>query len=111
MQLTLWAKRKEQEYEGRSDHFRRLWLDYDEVLRLAKEHKPKLILAGEVVCVDDAEAERLVKLGVAAEAELDAETKAIVEQADADSNDVETQEEASEAEEKPGRKGRKTAAE
>ena len=66
----------------------------------------KLILAGEVVCV-----ERLVKLGVAAEAELDAETKAIVEQADADSNDVETQEEASEAEEKPGRKGRKTAAE
>lgn len=55
----------------------------------------KLILAGEVVCVDDAEAERLVKLGVAAEAELDAET----------------QEEASEAEEKPGRKGRKTAAE
>ena len=64
-----------------------------------------------VVCVDDAEAERLVKLGVAAEAELDAETKAIVEQADADSNDVETQEEASEAEEKPGRKGRKTAAE
>ena len=40
----------------------------------------KLILAGEVVCVDDAEAERLVKLGVAAEAELDAETKAIVEQ-------------------------------
>lgn len=37
--------------------------------------------------------------------------KAIVEQADADSNDVETQEEASEAEEKPGRKGRKTAAE
>lgn len=64
----------------------------------------KLILAGEVVCVDDAEAERLVKLGVAAEAELDAETKAIVEQADADSNDVETQEEASEAEEKPGRK-------
>ena len=61
----------------------------------------KLILAGEVVCVDDAEAERLVKLGVAAEAELDAETKAIVEQADADSNDVETQEEASEAEEKP----------
>ena len=76
MQLTLWAKRKEQEYEGRSDHFR-----------------------------------RLVKLGVAAEAELDAETKAIVEQADADSNDVETQEEASEAEEKPGRKGRKTAAE
>ena len=70
----------------------------------------KLILAGEVVCVD-AEAERLVKLGVAAEAELDAETKAIVEQADADSNDVETQEEASEAEEKPGRKGRKTAAE
>ena len=41
----------------------------------------KLILAGEVVCVDDAEAERLVKLGVAAEAELDAETKAIVEQA------------------------------
>ena len=32
----------------------------------------KLILAGEVVCVDDAEAERLVKLGVAAEAELDA---------------------------------------
>lgn len=53
----------------------------------------KLILAGEVVCVDDAEAERLVKLGVAAEAELDAETKAIVEQADADSNDVETQEE------------------
>ena len=71
----------------------------------------KLILAGEVVCVDDAEAERLVKLGVAAEAELDAETKAIVEQADADSNDVETQEEASEAEEKPGRKGRKTAAE
>lgn len=59
----------------------------------------KLILAGEVVCVDDAEAE------------LDAETKAIVEQADADSNDVETQEEASEAEEKPGRKGRKTAAE
>ena len=69
----------------------------------------KLILAGEVVCVDDAEAERLVKLGVAAE--VDAETKAIVEQADADSNDVETQEEASEAEEKPGRKGRKTAAE
>ena len=67
----------------------------------------KLILAGEVVCVDDAEAERLVKLGVAAEAE----PKAIVEQADADSNDVETQEEASEAEEKPGRKGRKTAAE
>ena len=63
----------------------------------------KLILAGEVVCVDDAEAERLVKLGVAAEAELDAETKAIVEQADADSNDVETQEEASEAEEKPER--------
>lgn len=55
----------------------------------------KLILAGEVVCVDDAEAERLVKLGVAAEAELDAET----------------QEEASKAEEKPGRKGRKTAAE
>ena len=55
----------------------------------------KLILAGEV----------------AAEAELDAETKAIVEQADADSNDVETQEEASKAEEKPGRKGRKTAAE
>ena len=51
-----------------------------------------------------------MKLGVAAEAELDAETKAIVEQADADSNDVETQEEASEAEEKPGRKGRKTAA-
>jgi len=37
--------------------------------------------------------------------------KGIVEQADADSNDVETQEEASEAEEKPGRKGRKTAAE
>lgn len=26
MQLTLWAKRKEREYEGRSDHFRRLWL-------------------------------------------------------------------------------------
>lgn len=78
----------------------------------AKDGAPtKLILAGEVVCVDDAEAERLVKLGVAAEAELDAETKAIVEQADADSNDVETQEEASEAEEKPGRKGRKTAAE
>ena len=71
----------------------------------------KLILAGEVVCVDDAEAERLVKLGVAAEAELDAETKAIVEQADADSNDVETQEEASEAEKKPGRKDRRTAAE
>ena len=60
----------------------------------------KLILAGEVVCVDDAEAERLVKLGVAAEAELDAETKAIVEQADADSNDVETQEEASKARQK-----------
>ena len=52
-----------------------------------------------------------MKLGVAAEAELDAETKAIVEQADADSNDVETQEEESEAEEKPGRKGRKAAAE
>lgn len=105
MQLTLWAKRKEQEYEGRSDHFRRLWLPGESWCTT------KLILAGEVVCVDDAEAERLVKLGVAAEAELDAETKAIVEQADADSNDVETQEEASEAEEKPGRKGRKTAAE
>ena len=77
-----------------------------------KVHAPaKLIMAGEFVCLDDAEADRLVKLGVAAEAELDAETKAIVEQADADSNDVETQEEASEAEEKPGRKGRKTAAE
>ena len=68
----------------------------------------KLILAGEVVCVDDAEAERLVKLGVAAEAELDAETKAIVEQAEI--AEVKASEHA-EAEEKPGRKGRKTAAE
>lgn len=71
----------------------------------------KLILAGEIVCVDDVEAERLVNLGIAAEAELDTETKAIVEQADADGEDVETQEETPEAEEKPGRKSRKTAAE
>ncbi len=71
----------------------------------------KLVLAGEVICVDDAEAERLVKLSVAAEAELDAETKAIVEQADADGEDVEATEETSKAEEKPGRKGRKTVAE
>lgn len=69
----------------------------------------KLILAGEVVCVDDAEAERLVKLGVAAEAELDAETKAIVEQADADSNEPEPHPAA--ADKTPRRKARKTSAE
>ena len=76
-----------------------------------KVHAPaKLIMAGEFVCLDDAEADRLVQQGVAVYGEPDEETREIVEQADADSNEPELQPAA--AEEKPTRrKVRKTAAE
>lgn len=49
----------------------------------------KLILAGEFVCLDDAEADRLVQQGVAVYGEPDEETREIVEQADADGNEPE----------------------
>lgn len=69
----------------------------------------KLILAGEVVCVDDAEADRLVRQGVAVYGEPDEETREIVEQADANSDVPEPQ---PAAEDKPTRrKARKTSAE
>lgn len=75
-----------------------------------KVHAPaKLIMAGEFVCLDDAEAARLVQQGVAVYGEPDEETREIVEQADADS-DVPEQQPA--AEDKPTRrKARKTYAE
>lgn len=78
-------------------------------------HRPKanapakLILAGEFVCLDDAEAARLVQQGVAVYGEPDEETREIVEQADADSDVPEPQ---PAAEGKPTRrKARKTSAE
>ena len=47
-----------------------------------KVHAPaKLIMAGEFVCLDDAEADRLVQQGVAVYGEPDEETREIVEQA------------------------------
>lgn len=75
-----------------------------------KAHAPaKLIMAGEFVCLDDAEAARLVQQGVAVYGEPDEETREIVEQADADSDVPEPQ---SAAEDKPTRrKARKTSAE
>lgn len=75
-----------------------------------KVHAPaKLIMAGEFVCLDDAEAARLVQQGVAVYGEPDEETREIVEQADADSDVPEQQ---PEAEDKPTRrKARKTSAE
>lgn len=57
-------------------------------------HRPKanapakLILAGEFVCLDDAEADRLVQQGVAVYGEPDEETREIAEQADADGNEL-----------------------
>lgn len=79
----------------------------------AKANAPaKLIMAGEFICLDDAEAERLVKLGVAVYAEPDEETREIVEQADADAEDADDAPEADDAAEKqPRRKSRKAAAE
>lgn len=78
-------------------------------------HRPKanapakLIMAGEFVCLDDAEAARLVQQGVAVYGEPDEETREIVEQADADSDVPEPQ---LAAEDKPTRrKARKTSAE
>lgn len=78
-------------------------------------HRPKanapakLILAGEFVCLDDAEAARLVQQGVAVYGEPDEEPREIVEQADADSDVPEPQ---PTAEDKPTRrKARKTSAE
>lgn len=78
-------------------------------------HRPKanapakLIMAGEFVCLDDAEAARLVQRGVAVYGEPDEETREIVEQADADSDVPEPK---PEAEDKPTRrKARKTSAE
>lgn len=78
-------------------------------------HRPKanapakLIMAGEFVCLDDAEAARLVQQGVAVYGEPDEETREIVEQADADSDGPEPK---PEAEDKPTRrKARKTSAE
>lgn len=75
-----------------------------------KAHAPaKLIMAGEFVCLDDAEAARLVQQGVAVYGEPDEETREIVEQADADSGVPEPQ---PVAEDKPTRrKARKTSAE
>lgn len=75
-----------------------------------KEHTAaKLIMAGEFVCLDDEEADRIVQQGVAVYGELDEETREIVEQADADSD---KQEQKPEAEDKPPRrKVRKTSAE
>lgn len=75
-----------------------------------KAHAPaKLIMAGEFVCLDDAEADRLVQQGVAVYGEPDEETREIVEQADADSDAPEPQ---SAAENKQTRrKARKTSAE
>lgn len=75
-----------------------------------KVHAPaKLILAGEFVCLDDAEAARLVQQGVAVYGEPDEETREIVEQADADSDVPEPQ---PAVEDKPTRrKARKTSAE
>lgn len=78
-------------------------------------HRPKanapakLILAGEFVCLDDAEADRLVQQGVAAYGEPDEETREIVEQADADGNEPEPHLAA--ADKMPRRKARKTSAE
>lgn len=76
-----------------------------------KENAPaKLIMAGEFVCLEDAEAARLVKLGVAVYAEPDDETGEIVEQAEADN--AEGKPDADDATEKqPRRKSRKAAAE
>lgn len=75
-----------------------------------KAHAPaKLIMAGEFVCLDDAEAARLVQQGVAVYGEPDEETREIVEQADADSGVPEPQ---PATEDKPTRrKARKTSAE
>lgn len=75
-----------------------------------KVHAPaKLIMAGEFVCLDDAEADRLVQQGVAVYGEPDEETSKIVEQADADSDVPEPQ---PATEDKPTRrKARKTSAE
>ena len=76
----------------------------------AKENAPaKLIMAGEFVCLEDAEADRLVGLGVAVYAEPDEETREIVEQADEDAEDAPEADDA--AEKQPGRKSRKAAAE
>lgn len=76
----------------------------------AKENAPaKLIMAGEFVCLEDAEADRLVELGVAVYAEPDEETREIVEQAEADDTDAENADDA--AEKQPRRKSRKAAAE
>ena len=78
-------------------------------------HRPKanapakLILAGEFVCLDDAEADRLVQQGVAVYGEPDEETREIVEQADADGNEPEPHPAA--ADKTPRRKARKTSAE
>lgn len=82
-------------------------------------HRPKanapakLIMAGEFVCLDDAEAARLVQQGVAVYGEPDEETREIVEQADADSDVPEPKPEPKpEAEDKPTRrKARKTSTE
>lgn len=75
-----------------------------------KVHAPaKLIMAGEFVCLDDAEAARLVQQGVAVYGEPDEKTREIVEQADADSDVPEPQ---PATEDKPTRrKARKTSAE
>lgn len=75
-----------------------------------KVHAPaKLIMAGEFVCLDDAEADHLVQQGVAVYGEPDEETRKIVEQADADSDVPEPQ---PATEDKPTRrKARKTSAE
>lgn len=76
-----------------------------------KVHAPaKLIMAGEFVCLEDAEAERLVKLGVAVYAEPDEETREIVEQAEAADTDAENADDGF-AEKQPRRKSRKAAAE
>lgn len=76
----------------------------------AKEHAPaKLIMAGEFVCLDDAEADRLVQKGVAVYGEPDEETREIVEQADADSDEHEPKPAAEDKLHR--RKTRKTSAE
>lgn len=78
-------------------------------------HRPKanapakLIMAGEFVCLDDAEAARLVQQGVAVYGEPDEETREIVEQADADSDVPEPKPEAEDKQTR--RKARKTSAE
>lgn len=76
----------------------------------AKENAPaKLIMAGEFVCLEDAEADRLAGLGVAVYAEPDEETREIVEQADTNAENAPEADDA--VEKQPCRKSRKAAAE